>query len=91
MKAIHLRTSARLALEFLKEKGDAPTIQNYAGRWAKTRLTPEMRAWLAANANVRKGGAHLTSYMTVAQSAELAAAMSEALSAVNLGEEGGQG
>ena len=88
--ALHIRTSARIALEFLREKNDAQNIERYAGRWAKTRLTAEMRAWVEANRAVRKGEAHTVSYMTVEQSAELAAAMAQSLGAVNLSEEGGQ-
>ena len=84
-----LRVSARLALAFLRAKNDVPRIDRYAGRWSKAPVTPEMQAWVDRNLHVRKGGAQLVGYMTVGQSAELAAAMAETLSTVNFsGEQG---
>ena len=84
-----LRVSARLALAFLQAKNDIPQINRYAGRWAKAPVTPEMRAWVDKNLPVQKGGGQVVGYMTVAQSAELAAAMSESLATVNFsGEQG---
>lgn len=78
-----LRVSARLALAFLRAKNDVPRIDRYAGRWAKAPLTPEMAAWVERNKHVRKGGSQLVGYITVEQSAELAAAMANSLATVN--------
>ena len=85
--ALRLRTAARMALEFLMEKKDLPGIKNYVGRWAKAPATAEMKGWVAANIGARKGGAVLRSYMTVAQSSEMAAAMADSLAVVSLSDD----
>ena len=82
-----LRVSARLALGFLQAKNDVPRFNRYAGRWAKTPLSPEMSAWVERNRHVRKGGGQMVGYITVAQSAKLAAAMADSLATVNFSGE----
>ena len=86
--------AARIAAQFFIEKGEAPNMQNFQGRWFRKALPPVARAWVIANLMVPRGKPSAVDVMTAGQAVQLAGALQACLASSNLmttgGHEGGR-